>query len=227
MFAPSPTEGAFHQGEILSDVIQVRVRVASMGQFLDALELEEEEHPFAVVLTQECDLDWDHKARLSEMDANQRLLKQLPNVLLCELFPETTIRPRIKGSDIWKRITSNQDERYHRIPSVPANADCVAQGLPMLIADFKRVFTIPTDELYHRLSLGLRRRVTLRIPFVQDLSNRYASYCLRVALPEPDEISKALAPPPGDIIAPPASPLTTGHATWFRRLSQKLRFSQR
>ncbi len=203
MFSPSSAEGAFHQGEILSDVVQLCVLVNSLSPDSEGLEFEEVLHPFAVVLTQECDLDWDFKARNYERDENKRQLKLVPNLLLCEVFPEATIRPKIKGSEIWRRIVNNQDERYHQVPAVPASADLRSEGLPALIADFKHLFAIRTDELYHRLGTGLGRRAIIQVPWVLDLSSRYGYYCHRVALPDPQG---APTIPPVTTTTPETSP---------------------
>ncbi|OFV96271.1 MAG: hypothetical protein A3F68_09630 [Acidobacteria bacterium RIFCSPLOWO2_12_FULL_54_10] len=205
-FMPSPTEGAFQQGEILTDVIQVHIRVETLAAGADDIELQEKNHPYAVVITQACDLDWDFKVQNGEQDQNLRELKLVPNILLCEVIDENTLRPKIRGSDIWKRIVGNQDERYHSFPPIKATADLLGQGLPALIVDFKRVFTIPSTELYRRLVLGLRRRAVLTNPFLQHFSSRFGYYCLRVALPEsavevlpaqqPNHQLNAAVPPP-------------------------------
>jgi hypothetical protein len=73
------------------------------------------------------------------------------------------------------------------------------------------VFSIPTDELYLRITLGMRRRARLQSPHLQHLSSRFGYYCLRVALPieaplelpppqaaVPVAVPAALPPPPED-----------------------------
>lgn len=111
-----------------------------------------------MVLTQECDLDWDFKARNGEPDQNLRERKLVPNILLSEIMDADRLRQRIQGSDIWKRIVRNQDERYYFFPPIASTEDLLGQGLPALVVDFKRVFTIPSAELYLRMEIGLRRR---------------------------------------------------------------------
>jgi hypothetical protein len=98
---------------------------------------------------------------------------------------EEVLRPRIRGSDIWKRIKGNQDERYHRFEAMTPADDLMQEGVDPLVVDFKRVFSFPTQELYYRLSHGVRRRGVLKSPFLHHFSSRFAYYCLRVALPEP------------------------------------------
>lgn len=187
MFRPSPAEGAFHQGEILSQIAEIAVIPNSLAS--GDLQFEEITHPFGVILTQECDLDWDFKARTADDSSSAKLC---PNALLCELFPEDVIRPKIKGSELWKRVRQNQDERYHTIPQVPPAADLAQAGLPPLVADFKQLFAIRTDELYARVAHGLRRRTVIQIPWVQDLSNRAGYYLQRVAVPEGEQAMAVL-----------------------------------
>ncbi|MGO9254917.1 MAG: hypothetical protein ACLQU1_01235 [Bryobacteraceae bacterium] len=182
--APSDT-GALRQGEILSNVVQVHLRIDSLTPGVDEAVFEERIHPFALILTQDCDLDWDFKARQSSTDENRRELKIVPNTLFCELMANETLRPRIGGSDLWRRISQNQDERYHAFPAIPAEHERVAQGIPQLVADFKRLFTIPTDELYARLTMSTQRRAVLQGPYLQHFTTRFGYYCMRVALPDP------------------------------------------
>jgi hypothetical protein len=188
--AASPKNGVLRQGEILSDVIQLHIRFESLRDSATELDFEEKEHPFALLLTQDCDLDWDFKARAASPSQvagqeNKILAKLVPNILLCELTTTEILKPRLAaGSDILRRIRNNQDERYHWFPAVSPEDDAAGQGLPELIADFKRIFSIPTEELYLRLSTGVRRRVMLGSPYLQHLTARFGYYCLRVALPE-------------------------------------------
>jgi hypothetical protein len=208
VFSPSPADGVFRQGEIVSDVIQVHLRVEALGSEEGDVDLEEKLHPFALLLTQDCDLDWDFKARAVPLDEsepdigkrekekNKRQAKLVPNVLLCELTTVDLLRPFLAGSDILRRIRGNLDERYHCLPQSGPEIDREGEGLPELVADFKRVFSIPTDELYFRMTLGLKRRAILQSPHLQHLSSRFGYYCLRVAIPD------ALIPPAPQPVAP-------------------------
>lgn len=195
MFAPSPSEGVFRQGEVVSNLIQVHLRADSLAADAGEVTLEEKVHPYALILTQDCDLDWDFKARATvrseaEPDEkekareNRRQAKLVPNVLLCELATVPDLRPLLAGGDILKRVRGNLDERYYFLPAISPTDDRVGEGLAELVADFKRVFSIPTDELYFRLASGLLRRSVLQAPHLQHMSSRFGYYCLRVALPE-------------------------------------------
>ena len=205
IYESSPAGGALRQGEILSNVVEARIDVRTL-QGEGEPELEEKNHPLAVVMTQDCDLSWDYRAR-SQPDPEERTKlanKTLPNVLLCELGYADQLRgKRTIQSDLWRRIRANQDERYHILHPVPADCDTQGQGFPELAVDFKRVFTVRTEELYFRLATEAQRRSVLCGLFMQDLSTRFGYYQLRVPLPElppsqpaPPQLAAALPPHP-------------------------------
>jgi hypothetical protein len=100
VFSPSPAEGVLRQGEIVSDVTQVHLRAESLGPEAGEVDLEEKVHPYALILTQDCDLDWDFKARAThpadQGQENKRQAKLVPNILLCELTTTEVLRPRLE-----------------------------------------------------------------------------------------------------------------------------------
>ena len=51
MFTRSPESGAFRQGEILSDVVQVHISLDSVNPQAEEIALEEKIHPQAIILT--------------------------------------------------------------------------------------------------------------------------------------------------------------------------------
>lgn len=158
------------------------------------------------MLTQDCELDWDYKARHEQDPATKEKLahKAIPNVLLCEVWRAEELRglQAINGT-IWRRIAQNQDERYHVLAPFSAESDLQDEGTEFGLAlDFKRVFTVRTEELYFRLQHEAKRRVFLYGLFRQDLATRFACYQVRVALPEAIPAANPIALPVG--VAPPA-----------------------
>jgi hypothetical protein len=177
----SGVEDPLRQGEILSDLVQVHLKLDSLrgeGTPEHALKV----HPLTVVLSQDCDLEQDFKARAATVAAD----KTIPNILFCEVI--TAERLRDSGgvnSTIWARIRTNKDERYQFLQKVEAADDALGQGLPELGIDFKRYFTVPADEVYWRVQIGeAKRRCVLVSPYLEHLSSRFASYLSRVALPQ-------------------------------------------
>jgi len=139
-------------------------------------------HPLAVILTQDCDLEQDFKARQGHVAAD----KQIPSLLFCEVATAEDLYGFVKQTNkkLWDRIRINKDERYHFLQKVEPGDDALGQGLPEMGIDFKRYFTIPTDELYRRVELSeAQRRCILQSPYLEHLSSRFAYYLSRVALP--------------------------------------------
>lgn len=176
-------ESSLLQGEILSNLVQARLDLSTVGT--DAPAVEFVTHPFVLVLTQDCDLDQDFKARQGQNKED----KLIPAVLFCQLPTAEELRGTSTTtgitSEIWKRISQNKDERYHFLQKVEPACDALHEGLPETAIDFKRYFSMPTDEVYRRVEIGeARRRCVLVSPYMQHLCARFANYLSRVALPE-------------------------------------------
>jgi len=173
------------QGEILSGVIHRRRSLRSLLPDVKP-EIAEAEHPYAILLSQDCDLENDFKYR-TEANAEQlddRSDKILPSVLFCEVVTVDELVGSVpKGKDIWKRIIQNKDERYQVLEEVRPTEYALETGIPALGIDFKRYFSIPTDELYVQLKMGANRRSRLNNPFLEGFCSRFAHYLSRVALP--------------------------------------------
>jgi hypothetical protein len=179
------------QGEILSNLIQARVSLDSVGS-PDPPKVDEMTHPFAVVLTQDCDLLTDYNLRFRRATTGS----EIPNILFCEVTTAESLRARLNpGSQNWKRIIQNKDERYQCLEGVPIDQDAAGHGADPLGIDFKRYFTIPTDEVYKRLELGqVDRRSRLISPYLEQFATRFFYYQYRVALPENHDVQSPRPP---------------------------------
>ena len=174
------------QGEILSNLIQIRQALDTVGTN-DPPKLNEIAHPLAIVLTQDCDLERDHAGR----SGARATTFQLPNVLFCEATAAASLRGQVGGSDIWKRVVQNKDERYQCIEAVSADLDAAQQGLHAIGVDFTRYFTIPTDEVYKRLDIEqAKRHCRLTTPYAEHLASRFFYFRSRIALPTEHEVPK-------------------------------------
>jgi hypothetical protein len=180
IYSAVDTATRIQQGEVVSNLLRMQLDLASFGEPTPMVQTEI--HEFAIVMTQNCELEQDHKIRNGISNKG----KLLPNVLFCHVETAGQLRTSVPpGSDIWKRIVQNKDERYHFLQKVEADCDTLGQGLPELGIDFMRYFTIPTDEVYKRVAASeARRRCFLRSPYLEHLSNRFAHFISRVALPE-------------------------------------------
>lgn len=187
VYVPSDRQSALRQAEILCNVVQYRVNAETLSLETE-LEFEQIQHEIVIVLSQDCDLAQDcairETARRSEKTLSEVDSKLLPNVLVCELTREADFFASLPvGSDIKKRVVQNKDERYHYLRAVAPECDMGTIGMAAMGADFRRHFTIPTDELYGQLDRGVARRCRLVSPFLEHLTSRFAVYLSRVALP--------------------------------------------
>ncbi|MDC0935902.1 hypothetical protein OAS39_06420 [Pirellulales bacterium] len=174
-----PTDGALHQGEVLSNV-RIYERLSSDTETAKFTEVT---HPYCVVVSQECDLQWDYDARYSGENEVQSP-RLLPHILCCTAATEEEIRSsRSLKSDLWRRVKKNKDDRYQYLEACGTELDAVGTGVPALVLDFKRYFTLPTSDLYEQLSSGAEMRYCLVSPYVEHLSLRFAFFQARVALP--------------------------------------------
>ena len=184
---------ALKQGELLSNVIETIADVDSISS--GSPRYLERAHPFAFVLSQDCDLDWDFAARLSQ-NGTHRII---PNVLMCEVQSAHEAAQGIvnaegskdsKKSRGWSRLKINKDERYHFFETIDTSHDLLEERIGELVIDFKRYFTVSTEELYARILCGdTQRRCRLESPYLEHLSSRFAYFQSRVALPE-DHLSE-------------------------------------
>ena len=167
------------QAEILSDIKQ---HVVTLGD--DGLGIDETLIPFAVIVTQDCDLvqEFDRRQQGQPSDLN--------SIMLFQAFEAEGFRAQIKGADIWKRIRQNKDERYQALEKVEPDADLRRSGLPALIIDFKRSFSMTPVALYEQISsMSVRRRTRLEMPYREHLQARAAFFMQRVMLPRQHVLS--------------------------------------
>src|SRR5439155_22653874 len=93
--------------------------------------IDEIRHPFAVVLSQDCDLEQDFFARVDLQSGELRVDKLIPTVLLLEAMNVNNLRATTpKGRERWKRISQNNDERYQVLQAVRPEEDAEHKGLP-------------------------------------------------------------------------------------------------
>lgn len=177
-FAYSSSNNAeFRQGEIISGLIQYIYSPAN-GDLI------EQAHPFVVIASQDCDLLQDFNKTKDGGDSD------LNSILCYEARIASEIRTSVAGSDIWKRVIQNNDERYHALQAPPPVADAREEGLPDLVIDFKRFFSISSEDLRFQIGSGQAfRRSCLEPPYREHFQNRAAAYLQRVGVPEPHKLA--------------------------------------
>ncbi|RRI02377.1 hypothetical protein EH240_13040 [Mesorhizobium tamadayense] len=178
VYAPVDQSGELRQGEILSNVAQ---------HIFDA---ESETvntvfHPYAIIASQDCDL----LQEFEKTSAGEE--RTLNSVLLYEAFPTDVIKPLLApGSEYWKRVHQNTNDRYHCLEAAPAFVDLLGIGLPDLVIDFKKFFAVASADIAHQVRCfdPLQRRCRLEMPYREHFQSRLAFYLQRVALPYPHKI---------------------------------------
>jgi hypothetical protein len=183
IYTPSG-EGALRQGEIIAGLTQSRIKLDTIGS--DTIGVEVEVHPIAIILSQDCDLEQDWKTRqLMRSPEPNAAWRQLPSILFAQIYTAAELRGLVPpGGELWKRIKQNKDERYQFLEKSPAEEDALNEGLEELGIDFKRYFTLPTDEAYQQIQQSAQRRCRLVSPYLEHLSTRFCYYQFRVALPQ-------------------------------------------
>ena len=192
MFSRSPADigSALRQGEILSDVVELKVAPETICN-VDAdsdFDFEPVSHPFAIVVSQDCDLEQGYNFTIHDKG---NLRHELPSILFCQaqdvdkfrvsedfraLFKSNTFKNDFKNNDVF---------RYHFIQEIPIEFDARNEGLPELGLDFKRYFSIGVAEVYRRIELGhTHRRTVLKSPYRDHFSRRFFNFNSRIALPE-------------------------------------------
>lgn len=185
IYRSSDKSFSLRQGEILTGVIQYKPVIDELSQHGQELPFETVLHPYVIVITQDCDLDWDYKARKAQ--AILQPSKLLNSVILCEIAEARGIRDAADNnmnSKEWKLVESHRHERFYFFEKIPPECEVDKIGLPELTADFKKVFGIDAATLYRQIELGMvKRRTVLISPYLEHFSRRYYSFHSRVALP--------------------------------------------
>ncbi len=85
-YFPSPNEGALRQGEILTDLREFFIPRLSGN----VAKLDEQHHPFVVLVSQDCDLATDYQIRFKKDELDEtRILRRL---LFCEVTTAESLR---------------------------------------------------------------------------------------------------------------------------------------
>lgn len=167
------------QGDILRDVQWVEYVTEGSG----VIEVARIVFPLAIVLTQDCDLEQDHRFRTETHTTQDKLLI---SVLMAPLYNvehvyegEHLSELGIKMEQVHKTkspgrfLRNNERPRYHYlefeedVPIVPS------------VIDFKHYFSANVKYL-----LELKRVCSVSPLFREDIAQRFAAYLARVGLPE-------------------------------------------
>jgi hypothetical protein len=159
IYRPSQAESPLRQGEILTNITQFKPTNFD-DKSLENTEFQPIIHPYAIIITQDCDLDWDYNARFKNDNKNQEIpnLKLLNSIILCEIDTAKNIRnlketkdKNFLNSHEWNLVQTQRHERFYFFEQVPNSCELEQEGLPELTADFKKVFGVTPEFIYHQI----------------------------------------------------------------------------
>lgn len=184
LYRESSTVGPLRQGEILKGIREIRFKAIDLPEEITAESILAstivQEHPFTIVLSPDCDLEWDYQARKKQANADTKLIS---HVLLCDLEDQSSIRAeRVKPSREFRRVKQNREERYHYLRSSPTD---FGSQVGEFYIDFKRMFALPTEYIIRESESGrITRLGILKPPWTQHLTHRFTFFLGRVGLPD-------------------------------------------
>ncbi|MGP8319185.1 MAG: hypothetical protein ACT6FD_00095 [Methanosarcinaceae archaeon] len=152
--------------------------------------------PYIIVMTQDCDLEWDFNNRSEPAAAKHD--KYLPTVLACPAYnaekfkngdhlKSNGLKMNKWGGDSYNKILQQNNTRFHYLEQNQA------LQVPRLVIDFKHYYTIPRDALY--MMYVEHYLVTINMLFRESLSQRFSNYLSRIGLPELKEKTDAESAP--------------------------------
>lgn len=166
----------FYQGDILKDLKFV-VGEPEIEKEKDLVQLK-----YAVIISQDCDIEHDFNSRKEKkgQDKNLRALLVCPAFDLEEFALGTHFgdweMEKFNSRKVDKLKNNDEYKRYHYLPSDNE------LSIPELVLDFKHSFTLPRDFLYKKK--GEIYIASLSEIFREDLSQRFSNYLARIGLPE-------------------------------------------
>jgi len=189
-----PARDSLRQGEMLGPIWEHRPLVAPVQLEASAtVSVFSHHHALMVVMTPDCDLIWDFRARFATDESREAFEPEaddidiaaagLPHVLLCDTYADAEVKTRFKESRLFKLATQNRDERYHCFPETEIG-EGTSEMLESVYLDFKKPLALPTSQLYEGIKTGSVRRIAW-IPLVHrhDLIHRFYGFQSRIATP--------------------------------------------
>jgi hypothetical protein len=142
-------------------------------------------YDYAVVLTQECDLEQDYNYRTRNNGDHD---KYIPMILMAPAYLAESLRrgDHLTGygqqmqrinSDDWGKVKRNGNKRYHYLKMD------VGKNVPELVIDFKHFFTMSRDMIYNKV-MDDSYKASLTILYREDLSQRFCNFISRIAIPD-------------------------------------------
>lgn len=178
-----------YQGDILQNLSMKSLEYVDGEYNIISIDL-----PYAVVMTQDCDLEWDYNTRTSVKTHD----KYLPTILICPAYLAQLLKDgtHLKNlgqimnkwnSDQFKGIKKQNNDRFHYLE------EHTNLQVAELVIDFKHYYTIPRNALYQVYTE--KYLASLNQLYREYLSQRFFNYLSRIGLPdlsncESDEVAE-------------------------------------
>lgn len=183
VYVEKPKKARLYQGDIYRDV---EFHLSVYNEENLRLEAKKRFLPYLVILSQDCDLDEDHKCRTEDKYTTQLI----ESVLVCPAFQSAKFmegdylknfgivrKHRIDINEFKKYKSNRHFDRFHFLEE---NKDF---QIPALILDFKWFYSIPRD-IFYKIYVEKHYLGTLDELFRETLSIRFAHYLSRIGLPD-------------------------------------------
>ncbi|MBN2208523.1 MAG: hypothetical protein JW759_04430 [Candidatus Coatesbacteria bacterium] len=125
----------------------------------------------AIILSQSCDLQPRKEGKKKGED-------RIDNVVFCPIYPLEAFEKK-HGPDLCKKVTAGKVIGLYSLRKTPLNS--IFKG-DRLVANFHNTFSLPI-EVVRQLILRKGRRLRLRSPYRESLSQAFGRFFMRVALP--------------------------------------------
>lgn len=168
------------QGDIFRNIVIIE----GVGIENDDLVVTERSLVYAVVLSQDCDLEQDFSSRNPSGGSHD---KHIPSILICPAYPAAQVKEgthlgdefkmQAMNSALYKPILQNNSPRYHFLEGFGEFQ------VPELIIDFKHFFTLKRDIFYRDFKSD-NYLASISEVFRESLCQRFANYLSRIGLPE-------------------------------------------
>ena len=185
---PGITQGV-NQGDIFMDVSYSYID----SEDFESVEIFEFVFPYAIVVSQSCDVDFMNSFEPGE---NDMPVKFMPGILMCPLYQQAKIkhgahlqslydeleRPLDKGSAYFptedRKVTDkDQHVRFHAL-TVQADNGSILIGNAVL--DFKHLFTVPMKYLRNNRA---KRICRIEDIYIDQIVNKLGAFISRIGLP--------------------------------------------
>lgn len=186
--------GALRQQEILSNVKVLNAHLPGERENVgEKVEAYGTLFPFVIIVSQDCDLDADYRSRFG---GRHNLSKEIGQVHVCILDPKSNKLPRaivntnkLPGIADLHFLEQNRHDRLYWLEKIQPDKDLLSKGSDEeLIIDFKLVYGIPTNYLYHQINTEeAQRRCVLLSPHKERCAQKFHNWQGRIGLDTPYE----------------------------------------